>query len=347
MLVDDEEIVRIELKRLIDWNALGFDIKIEAKNGADAIMKLNDISIDLVITDIKMPKIDGIELLRHIKENKLCSCIIFLSGYSDFKFAQQGLILGAFDYILKPVDPEVLDNVLKRAKASLDENKPYNTNDVNFYYLNEKEILLKSYVFNGDEKSSITANELFNEIHLILKEDTNKIGLILNHMLENMIEELSGKKIILKNIINNNDLTNIELFNILDLEEMRNSFIIKISEIVELVNSLKLNHKNNVINKVCEYVIDNIESDLTLKLISDKFYISKNYLSFLFKQETGENFLDYLTKVKMERAKFLLKEKNYKAYEVSSILGYSEATYFSKLFKKHTGYTPTEFRKNI
>ena len=49
----------------------------------------------------------------------------------------------------------------------------------------------------------------------------------------------------------------------------------------------------------------------------------------------------------MERAKFLLKEKNYKAYEVSDLLGYSEATYFSKLFKKHTGFTPTEFRKNV
>lgn len=347
MLVDDEEIVRIELRRLIDWNSLGFEIIIEAKNGSDAINILNENKVDIVITDIKMPKIDGVELLRHLKENKLCSCIIFLSGYSDFKFAQQGLILGAFDYLLKPVDPLVLDNVLSRAKTFLEENKPDKNNDLNFYYLNEKELQLKSYVFKGDEKATSAANELFSEIQHILIEDTKKIGLILNHMLENIIKDLSEKNIVLKNIVNHKSLTNSKLFNTNSMDEMRSAFVLKITEIVAMVNNLKLNQKNNIIMKVCEYVIENIDYDLTLKSISDKFFISKNYLSFLFKQETGENFLDYLTKVKMERAKFLLKEGNYKAYEVSNILGYSEATYFSKLFKKHTGFTPTEFRKNI
>ncbi len=84
MLVDDEEIVRIELKRLLDWEALGFEITIEARNGFDAISKLGQDTVDLVITDIKMPKIDGIELLRHLKENRLCSCIVFLSRLQRF-----------------------------------------------------------------------------------------------------------------------------------------------------------------------------------------------------------------------------------------------------------------------
>lgn len=346
MLVDDEEIVRIELRRLIDWNALGFNIIIEAKNGSDAILRLDRKSVDLVITDIKMPKVDGVELLRHLKENNLCSCVIFLSGYRDFKFAQQGLILGAFDYILKPVDPEILDSVLKRVKIHFEEVNQAN-NDVNFYYLNEKEILLNTFISQCDEKAFVIADELFNEIHNILKEDLNRIALILNHMIENIVKDLSEKNIVLKSIIDYEAITKTELLNIYNLDEMKSSFMSKIFEIVSIVNKLKLNQKNNIINKVCEYVIQNIDRELTLKTISDKFFISKNYLSFLFKQETGENFLDYLTKIKMERAKFLLKEANYKAYEVSNILGYSETTYFSRLFKKHTGFTPTEYRKHV
>ena len=345
MLVDDEEIVHLELNRSVDWNSLGFSISIEANNGLEAITKLDQNPIDLVITDIKMPKVDGIELLKHLKENKLCSYIIFLSGYSDFKFAQQGLVLGAFDYILKPVEPSVLKNVLNRVKKQLDEKKAVDHNA--FYYSDDKEANLKSYVALGDKKALSAAEELYDEIHLVLKDELYKTGLILNRIIVSIINDLTSNNTLLKKIMKENHMTGKELIDTDCLNDMRVCFVEKINEILIIVNAFNLNQKNNIINKVCEYVLKNIDSNLTLKSIAEQFYISKNYLSFLFKQETGENFLDYLTKVKMERAKVLLKEDNCKAYEASSLLGYSEATYFSKLFKKHTGFTPSEYKRNL
>ena len=98
---------------------------------------------------------------------------------------------------------------------------------------------------------------------------------------------------------------------------------------------------------MCEYIILNFNLDITLKTISKQFYISPNYFSYLFKEQTGENFHDYLLKVKIEKAKILLTETNYKAYEVSHIIGYSEPAYFSKLFRKYTGNNPTEYRKTM
>ena len=82
MIVDDEEIIRIEIKRLIEKSLLGFTLIDEAANGFEAITKLVNQPVDLVITDIKMPKIDGIELLKEVKERNLASCVILISGYS-------------------------------------------------------------------------------------------------------------------------------------------------------------------------------------------------------------------------------------------------------------------------
>lgn len=117
MIVDDVNIARRELRRLKLWGEkTGFVISEEASNGYEALEKLRKSNIDLVITDIRMPKVDGIELLKGIVQEKLCPCVVILSDHSEFMYARQGLVLGAFDYILKPVDEEELDKLLQRAR---------------------------------------------------------------------------------------------------------------------------------------------------------------------------------------------------------------------------------------
>jgi len=104
---------------------------------------------------------------------------------------------------------------------------------------------------------------------------------------------------------------------------------------------------NTLIKDACEYVLNNIDQEITLARMADHLNISKNYFCSLFKQETGINFLEYVTKVKMEWAKLLLKEGTYKTYKVSEMLGYREASYFSRLFRKYTGFSPAEYKKQM
>jgi two-component system response regulator YesN len=96
----------------------------------------------------------------------------------------------------------------------------------------------------------------------------------------------------------------------------------------------------------CKYVLENTDAQISLQILSKKLFISSSYLSLLFKEKTGINLIDYITFVKMERAKILLGDFNLKNYEIADKLGFS-IEYFSKLFKKTFSITPTKYRSTI
>ena len=122
MIVDDEMLVRIGVKSLINWQELGFEIVAEASNGLAAYEKFVALKPDLVITDIKMPKQDGLWLARKIKEYNPNTEIIFLTCYDDFTYAKEAIRLKVADYILKAeMEEEELKKVLLEKKKKLDE----------------------------------------------------------------------------------------------------------------------------------------------------------------------------------------------------------------------------------
>ena len=109
LLVDDEPFIRKGLAALIDWEAEGFQITGEASNGISAIQLLKQNEYELIISDIKMPEMDGIEFITYVKSNKLSAArFVFLSGYYDFQYAKTAIQFGCCDYILKPIQKEEL-----------------------------------------------------------------------------------------------------------------------------------------------------------------------------------------------------------------------------------------------
>lgn len=115
LLVDDEIYVRKGLLSLIDWEGCGFEVENEADNGEYALDLIEQTRPDLVITDIRMPVLDGLELVRKARErNATCPEFIIISGYDDFKYAQQAVRYGVYDFILKPIDEHSFENALKK-----------------------------------------------------------------------------------------------------------------------------------------------------------------------------------------------------------------------------------------
>ncbi len=109
MLIDDEPIIMQGLSKLIDWEAEGYEIVSMAQNGKDALGYLKENEVDLIITDIRMPEMDGMEFIKQVRETKLSDAyIILLSGYSDFGYAKQAIKYNCADYILKPIQEKVL-----------------------------------------------------------------------------------------------------------------------------------------------------------------------------------------------------------------------------------------------
>lgn len=115
MLVDDEVYVRKGLLGLIDWEKIGYCVSQEADNGKDALQLIESEQPDVVITDIRMPILDGLQLIEEVKRRNMCTCkFIILSGYNDFSYAQSAIRFGVSDYILKPIDEDELEVILRK-----------------------------------------------------------------------------------------------------------------------------------------------------------------------------------------------------------------------------------------
>jgi two-component system response regulator YesN len=120
MIIDDEFYFREALKVSIPWNELGFDICAEAKNGKDALEKALKLNPDIMLVDINMPIMDGLEFVRNVNEKGINSKIIILTGHSEFNYAKQAVQLGVNNYILKPVDDEELIKSLIETKKIIE-----------------------------------------------------------------------------------------------------------------------------------------------------------------------------------------------------------------------------------
>ena len=114
LIADDERVIREMIHDLIDWNSLGIEVVGLCKNGIEAYDMVLDEYPDIVLTDIKMPGLSGLELIQKVSELNQNIQFIILSGYGEFEYAKEALRMGAFDYLLKPVEEEGLTAILER-----------------------------------------------------------------------------------------------------------------------------------------------------------------------------------------------------------------------------------------
>lgn len=532
ILVDDEEIIRNGIQQSLDWNSLGFEIVGTAEDGEEALSTIAVTKPNLVITDIKMPFMDGLELIERVRTDYPEIYFIIISGHDEFPLAQRALQLGAYDYILKPIDLAYLESLLQKITAdyrqrqkkaaqiaSLEEKvssqepllkeiffqnllegkvtpeeltaklQEYKdlTPDAFFsviivqiddYYLITQEqeetecrvideaftaVIRNScdnanvYVVRGhhhyekhlicsagDEKllTEVVANTCANlhqqssefeklslslavsQIHqginslskaykeaaealnykyilgkkqVLFFNELNKLhpkkpqgfsydesGIIvavktgdqtgLEHYLEDLKAKLNeqGKnsqlflQIVVSNIF-------VQILKMLkesggEAEEVFNDPLNTCAKIlgnqtaagalaelrqaldkVATYLSIKRNNKfSQILEKAKEYIRNNYaREDLSLDEVARSIGISPCYFSFLFKQEYGINYIEYLNKIRLEKAKELLTISDAKSYEVAYLVGFNNPTYFSMLFKKYHGVSPSEYKNSL
>ena len=145
LIADDEPLVRAGIKSVIPWQQHGFEVIGEAENGLEAYNKIISLKPDILITDIKMPQMDGIELLKKIKKDKIHIQSIILSCFDEFDMVREAMKYGAHDYILKlSIDPEKLLEVLNEIKQTLatkdsplSSNVNVNQDDLKYLFVNK------------------------------------------------------------------------------------------------------------------------------------------------------------------------------------------------------------------
>lgn len=148
IIVDDEEEVRKGIIQKIDWASFGFDIPREAENGRDALDLIEENVPDAVITDITMPVMDGLKLSSIISECYPTVKIVILTGFDEFKFAQQAIRYGVIDYILKPVLPKDINNLMTRLRNIIDEevSQKEDINRLRSHYIKSLPIIREKFL---------------------------------------------------------------------------------------------------------------------------------------------------------------------------------------------------------
>ncbi len=356
LIVEDMDIARLELRRLKLWGEKsGFIITAEARNGEEALQKFENNRIDMVITDIRMPKINGIELLSHIVEKSLCSCVVLLSDFTEFSYAKQGIVLGAFDYISKPVNEEELAKLLQRAgqfienehkeKARIRKLEETAGEKIETAFPSEEVSRLIELIEAGSAPM-VEAARMVDVVGSSFNHDPIKVQSILQNGISRISDGLIDRNSWLQKFINAGEYKNLSFYNLNEFHEMKNRFLQSVQKLASLFRTLRCGiHDSGVAGDVCRYILNNVDTELSLGIVADKLYMNKNYVSEAFKQKTGMSFVEYLTLVKMERAKILISVDGLKTYQAAETLSFNDTEYFSRIFKKHAGMSPTDYRQ--
>ncbi len=479
LLVDDEPFILQGLKLLVDWEKEGFRIAGTAANGMEALAFLKKEKVDLVIADIKMPQMTGLELLEHIRKEKISDAyFVILSGYAEFSFAQQAMQNDCTDYLLKPVDSEILCKVLNKVLAlrnreELDHEKNRKLeqaylarhmialiqgkfDDLNVRYIHEHmrcgtgvryvEIQTEgSYDDEGttDREMRTLQRRLYEYSREFLKEDADlsvfdvsvnekiyDIGLILfdyvpeksgmdvkrylerfrEYLASNLqtnVVMLAGKKVqdissIAKSYGNTCMLRSFQgfrtkkdiyfyeeevqvsptmtlninylLFQLIHLaceqdDDVNQEEILRVISESSFETGVKRGSKAHLTRFACEYadylsqlrknvsrgilgmvekeIRENYASNITLKSLSEKYYVNSAYLGQLFRKKYGQSFKDYLNNYRMEQAADALLRTDKKIVQIAEDVGYHDLDYFTNRFIQIKGCTPARFRKKM
>lgn len=526
IVVDDELLMRIGLQSMINWEEYGFQIIGEAANGKEALDIIRRQSPDLIITDIKMPVMDGLELIREASKMLDACQYVILSCLDDFHYAKEALRLGATDYLIKSdIKPhqllEVLETVKKRAanqNGSLPKNNPSlpeykesigylkersfkelfsgflgkeelllrcegylslvqgpmvlaklrvdHFEDIRQKYVEQDERLLRYSIVNimeeiiprkwrkevfalnsaeyvlivnipeeGESPFRAEFNKFIEKILAAMKdflnigftvgisgqsdgyaelkrayreadsalrqlfyakecrvqyyrsgtplyesaasnfrlsreEEQSFRGLVeagsedANGFLEALKQKFEREQICeqdirktylrLLSLITSCFPSTPELWNegrtpyeqlLLEerLEGMHQLILQFLAQCLEQFRSLEEGQRSYA-EQTCAIIRSQYAEDLSLQTVSQQINVNPSYLSRIFKQETGENFVAFLTRVRIEKAQQYLRDRSLKVYEIADKVGYRNTTYFSKIFKKVTGVSPEEYR---
>lgn len=339
LFIDDDETIEFIVSRMKIWENSNFKITRYAKNGMEALSILEKESFDLIITDIRMPIIDGLELLEDMRKRGDKTLLVLASTYSEFEYAKRGLQNGAIDYIIKPITEENLKELFIRVEKLLKEkeSKVEKSKETTLKASNDRIDKWYNLFVNLEYDSKTLQKTYLKEVSGIFQNESEKIIIFSELLFEGVWEKITN---IFPWIV---QLTDIEF--LFSEENFEKEIEDKIEAIQEIIKKYKLNKYDSLINKICEIIIKNIGKDKLLDIIAEELELSKDYIGKLFKNKIGITLNEYSTILKMEYGKKLLKTTNKKVYEISEELGYSTVDYFSKLFKNYTSLTPVQYRK--
>jgi two-component system response regulator YesN len=306
-----------------------------------------------------MPQLNGIDLIDTLRKEQNASPVIFISGYDDYSFIRSALKLDAVDYLLKPIKQEELNKqlgscveLLKGRNEIKSEGKSLEGGFINASWAG-RFYELRDNLYNSINSLDIAVIRQKCEAiyQLVVRQEgenpSKETMISLYYTLMNTLENSILSRDFLPNEIYKNNATSFVFSRDSSLKEMM-VFIENLYCIAsEKMQEYNRNRNRLDIGKIKSYIEEHYTEGITLELTAAIFYVSKEYLSKVFKAETGKGFLEYLTALRMERAKELILDYKVPLKEVGTLVGYIDQAHFYKTFKRFFGKTPGEIRGSI
>lgn len=465
-LIDDEELVVKSLMASVDWASHGFSVVGYSLSGAEALEAIAEVNPDVIFTDIRMPGMSGLELIKQLKEASCQALMIVISGYAEFALAQKAINYGAFGYCLKPFDDIEIESFLRKARTVLKER--YHQGDLDFLALLESNLLedkrrlievihsvdinldsiegMKvivsigtsnmhlmlhnnsisfriglekiAYLVSGNTSLSVQSlyleniykikgigmSERFHEIGKIkeaiweaeiyayqyfvmdnMPEFKTRHNRNATHLLKSLEQAISQNNLesinlALEKLITNYQESELQITDALQVYNQTMKFIYRdessidedymysfeqltatFNHVSDMLKSLQIlvlekckrrtkgveqGAGNRTFNAIRSYIDEHFREELTIPLLAKLFNINGNYISQLFKKEIETTFTEYLACLRIEFACKILLSTDLPIGEVAEKSGYSDYFYFSRIFKRMKGITPSAYRNN-
>lgn len=401
LIVDDEPHVRRSMAQMIHRVLPQYGVE-EAQDGEDAIHMLEQKRFDLVITDLRMPAVNGLELSKHIHERWTNTPVVMLTGYAEFQYAQSALRYGVKEYLLKPASAEQISEVITRVTAASSSLKQIEEVDKHrrqlllekrvqdlFYelplpYYDEslfspfKNIALYSFAAATPAQLERTARFAIKNVAedvlqpygspvVIVGDQATTAVLFVGEDIQ--VHEDDLRHLAAKVVQMTEQTIRIKLHSsfggttadLKGLSALYEKSLQPLSGLSGGVSGESSDHSDeaavhrhtggshheqmhHIVREALAIIRERYAEDMTLTSLAAELYVSPNYLSSLFKAETGSTFTHHLTAVRMERAKQLLATTNQKIYQICEKVGYGDQAHFSRMFKTLEGMSPYEYR---
>lgn len=379
VIADDEKMVAELLADNIKKMDIECDILGVFKRGKEVIDFVKHNVVDIVLTDIMMPEMDGLELAKELNDMGFPGKVVILTGYSNFEYARKAISYKVAQYLLKPIDIEELENVLIELKNDIYYQKsPTIINEIETYECFFIDLITGMYN-NGitDEKlDEIGINCPRNSAGSIFKisvsdeldNDWNYDFEFLQGILYNILKmgfrefvcpisstHLNYYFAFFTDKIDANDIKHkIESVKKIDIKVEKTAVFQNLTDIKNCIigNGVdgnweqfndKENDESNFVKIVNDYIAKNYHNNITRDMVAGYVYMSPSYFSKMYKKLTGMTFFEKLTKVRMEKAIELINEHQHTIAEISEMVGYRNRRYFNKAFTDFTGYSPKEY----
>lgn len=347
VVIDDEYIVVEGIKAMIARKMMNYEVVGWAYDGIHGLEVIRETQPDLVISDIRIPGMDGLSMIESAKEFCEDTAFVVISGYTEFEYARRALKLGVMGYIDKPISidklKEVLERVEKECFKTREEKQAIWQNRRKFDALNTATEQSISDLIEKDTGSfyKSTGNVLrileenYDAVPDLRREVYKYLCVLCDILLENK------RNIQRETLVSFHEMEKKET-----KEQIRTYAGAIIDDIGKYIEADKTKSSRGTILELLAYIENHYNEEIGLNELAERVKMSTAYLSVLFKNEVGMSYVKYLTKLRIDKAKGLLKE-GYKVYEVSTMVGYNNYRYFSDIFKKYTGQTPNTYKNSI